>query len=211
MTQTQKKDKVFAEKIGLSDHNEPDPSDTEEASSIISFTVSQISESLSKASSKTKKRKNKKKMKNKQPVSTPQPVVLPLIITDAQIALWSGTAIEQGLRIFEAFLHQPEFFQRVSSNLEKIVDEPVTDEMSRDMQNLVNSAESELIDVNKNLTNDDATILPQPSGSSNTTPNHKKKLKTVDKSVKKIFIDTNIPNDKISNIRDIFVYDIPSG
>ncbi|GBB94659.1 hypothetical protein RclHR1_00240007 [Rhizophagus clarus] len=153
--------------------------------------------------------------------------------------------IHSGLRIFEAFLHQPEFFQKISSNLEKKVGGPVADGISRDIQNLVNSGDShlvtppiipeigisqpgtsskspimpeqrpptadeELIDVNMENANDDTPIPPQPSGSSNTTPKDKKKKKVTDKSVEKIFVDTNIPDEKVNNIRDIFVYDVPS-
>ncbi|GBB86924.1 hypothetical protein RclHR1_13370010 [Rhizophagus clarus] len=58
--------------------------------------------------------------------------------------------------------------------------------------------------------NDDTPIPLQPSGSSNTTPKDKKKKKVTDKSVEKIFVDTNIPDEKVNNIRDIFVYDVPS-
>ncbi|GBB93510.1 hypothetical protein RclHR1_21850001 [Rhizophagus clarus] len=58
--------------------------------------------------------------------------------------------------------------------------------------------------------NDDTTIPSQPSGSSNTTTKDKKKKKITAKSVEKIFVNTNIPDEKVNNIRDIFVYDIPS-
>ncbi|GBB92702.1 hypothetical protein RclHR1_20440005 [Rhizophagus clarus] len=58
--------------------------------------------------------------------------------------------------------------------------------------------------------NNDQPILSQPSGSSNTTPKDKKKKKVPEKSVEKIFVDTNIPDEKFNNIRDIFVYDVPS-
>ncbi|GBB97318.1 hypothetical protein RclHR1_29650002 [Rhizophagus clarus] len=121
--------------------------------------------------------------------------------------------IHSGLRIFEAFLHQPDFFQKISSNLEEKVGGPVANGISRDIQNLVNSddshlvtqpilpkleisqpttsskspimpeqrpftADMELIDVNMENANDDTTIPPQPSGSSNTMakPNKKKRL-----------------------------------
>ncbi|GBB95283.1 hypothetical protein RclHR1_25000003 [Rhizophagus clarus] len=58
--------------------------------------------------------------------------------------------------------------------------------------------------------NDDTPMLLQPSGSGNTTSKDKKKKKVTDKSVEKIFVDTNIPDEKVNNIRDIFVYDVPS-
>ncbi|GBB85651.1 hypothetical protein RclHR1_12130008 [Rhizophagus clarus] len=153
--------------------------------------------------------------------------------------------IHSGLRIFEAFLHQPEFFQKISSNLEEKVGGPVADGISRDIQNLVNSGDShlvtpliipelgisqpgtsskspimpeqrpptadeELIDVNMEYANDETLIPLQPSGSSHTTPKDKKKKKVTDKSVEKLFVDTNIPDEKVNNIRDIFVYDVPS-
>ncbi|GBC07715.1 hypothetical protein RclHR1_07650002 [Rhizophagus clarus] len=72
------------------------------------------------------------------------------------------------------------------------------------------TADEELIDVNMENANDDTLIPLQPSGSSNTTPKDKKKKKVTDKSVEKIFVDTNIPDEKVNNIRDIFVYDVPS-
>ncbi|GBB98815.1 hypothetical protein RclHR1_03330012 [Rhizophagus clarus] len=181
----------------------------------------------------------------------------------------SGTAQEQGKRLIKTFgaaaepvrykailqqtnipntlcyLHQPEFFEKVSSNLEKKVGDTVVKEMSCGMQNPVNSGDShlvippiipelgisqpgnsskspimpeqrpstadeELIDVNIENANDDTPIPPQPSGSSNTTPKNKKKMKVTDKSVEKIFVDTNIPDEKVNNIRDIFVYNVPS-
>ncbi|GBB99921.1 hypothetical protein RclHR1_36830002 [Rhizophagus clarus] len=153
--------------------------------------------------------------------------------------------IHSGLRIFEAFLHQSEFFQKISSNLEKKVGGLVADGISRDIQNLVNSgdlhlvtpliipeigisqpgtsskspimpeqrpptADEELININMENANNDTPMPLQPSSSSNTTPKDKKKKKVTDKSVEKIFVDTNIPNEKVNNIRDIFVYDVPS-
>ncbi|GBB95978.1 hypothetical protein RclHR1_26580002 [Rhizophagus clarus] len=153
--------------------------------------------------------------------------------------------IHSGLRIFEAFLHQPDFFQKISSNLEEKVGGPVADGISRDIQNPVNSDDShlvtqpilpelgisqpatsskspimpeqrpstadiELINVNMENANDDTTIPSQPSSSSNTTAKSNKKQKVTDKSVDKIFVNTNIPDDKVNNIRDIFVYDVPS-
>ncbi|GBB92705.1 hypothetical protein RclHR1_22000004 [Rhizophagus clarus] len=62
------------------------------------------------------------------------------------------------------------------------------------------TADEELIDVNMENANDDQPIPPQPSGGSNTTPKDKKKKKAAEKSVEK----------KVNNIRDIFVYDVPS-
>ncbi|GBB95020.1 hypothetical protein RclHR1_24610001 [Rhizophagus clarus] len=153
--------------------------------------------------------------------------------------------VHSGLRVFECYLHQPEFFKKVSSNLEKKVDDTVVKEKSCGMQNLVNSGDShlvtppiipelgisqpgtsskspimseqrlptadeELIDVIMKNANDDTTIPLQPSGSSDTMPKDKKKKKVTDKSVEKIFVDTNIPDEKVNNIRDIFVYDVPS-
>ncbi|GES75861.1 hypothetical protein RCL_jg20165.t1 [Rhizophagus clarus] len=53
--------------------------------------------------------------------------------------------------------------------------------------------ESEMININIENANDDTTIPLQPSGSDNTTPKDIKKKKTVDKSVKKIYVDTTIP------------------
>ncbi|GBC09917.1 hypothetical protein RclHR1_09200002 [Rhizophagus clarus] len=70
--------------------------------------------------------------------------------------------------------------------------------------------ESEMININIENANDDTTIPLQPSGSDNTTPKDIKKKKTVDKSVKKIYVDTTIPGDKQANIKNIFVYDVPS-
>ncbi|GBB84638.1 hypothetical protein RclHR1_11200001 [Rhizophagus clarus] len=153
--------------------------------------------------------------------------------------------IHSGLRIFEAFLYQPEFFQKISSNLEEKVGGSVADGISRDIQNLVNSGDShlvtplimpeigisqpgtsskspimpeqrpptadeELIDVNMEIANDDTPVPPHPSDSSNTMPKDKKKKKVLEKSVEKIIVDTNIPDEKVNNIRDIFVYDVPS-
>ncbi|GBB96228.1 hypothetical protein RclHR1_27020001 [Rhizophagus clarus] len=152
--------------------------------------------------------------------------------------------VHSGLRVFECYLHQPEFFEKVSSNLEKKVGDTVVKEMSRGMQNLVNSGDShlvtppiipeigisqpgtpqnadyaragpptadeELIDVNMENANDDIPIPPHPSDSSNTMPKDKKKKKVPEKSVEKIIVDTNIPDEKVNNIRDIFVYDVPS-
>ncbi|GES91381.1 hypothetical protein GLOIN_2v1662849 [Rhizophagus clarus] len=153
--------------------------------------------------------------------------------------------VHSGLRVFECYLHQPEFFEKVSSNFEKKVGDTVVKEMSCGMQNPVNSGDShlvtppiipeigisqpgtsskslimpeqrpstadeELINVNMENANDDNPIPLQPSGSSNTTPNDKKKKKVTDKSVEKIFVDANIPDEKVNNIRDIFIYDVPS-
>ncbi|GBB88307.1 hypothetical protein RclHR1_14880001, partial [Rhizophagus clarus] len=228
---------------------------------------------LDQSSIQEKGKKKQKKNKNKQPVSSPQPTTPAIETTDARIASWciqfeqhvlqlleenfqqitSGTAQEQGKRLIKTFgaaakpcyLHQPEFFEKVSSNLEKKVGDTVVKEMSRGMQNPVNSGDShlvippiipeigisqpgtslkspimpeqrpstadeELIDVNMENTNDDNPIPLQPSGSSNTTPNDKKKKKVTDKSVEKIFVNANIPDEKVNNIRDIFVYDVPS-
>ncbi|GBB86923.1 hypothetical protein RclHR1_13370009 [Rhizophagus clarus] len=53
--------------------------------------------------------------------------------------------VHSGLRVFECYLHQPEFFEKVSSNLKKKVGDIVVKEMSRGMQNLVNSSNSHLV------------------------------------------------------------------
>ncbi|GES91594.1 hypothetical protein RCL_jg13840.t1 [Rhizophagus clarus] len=70
----------------------------------------------------------------------------------------------------------------------------------------LSKADTKLINVNMENTIDDTTIPPQPSGSSNTTPNDKKKKKAMNKLIEKIYVDTNILDDKVHNIRDIFVY-----
>ncbi|GBB95282.1 hypothetical protein RclHR1_25000002 [Rhizophagus clarus] len=123
-----------------------------------------------KVQSKKKGKKKQKKNKNKQPVSPPQPTIPPIETTNAQIASWcmqfeqhvlqlleenfqqitSGTAQKQGKRLIKTFgaaaepcyLHQPEFFEKVSSNLEKKVGDTVVKEMSCGMQNPVNSGDS---------------------------------------------------------------------
>ncbi|GES87924.1 hypothetical protein RCL_jg17196.t1 [Rhizophagus clarus] len=112
--------------------------DAEESSSVVVFKNPDFYKNQKKTNKKKKKKKQKKN-KNKQPVSTPPPSIPLIITTDAQIVTWSGSAQEQGkrlikifgtaaepsgLRIFEAFLHKPEYFQKVSSNLkEKVGDQ----------------------------------------------------------------------------------------
>ncbi|GBC10222.1 hypothetical protein RclHR1_09450006 [Rhizophagus clarus] len=72
------------------------------------------------------------------------------------------------------------------------------------------TAESEIIDINMENANNNLTIPPQPSGSDNITPKNMKIKKAVDKSVEKIYVNTTIPDDKQANIRDIFIYNVPS-
>ncbi|GES99389.1 hypothetical protein RCL_jg20109.t1 [Rhizophagus clarus] len=103
-----------------------------------------------------------------QPVSPPQPAVPAIVTTDAQIASWciqyeqhvlalldknfqhitSDTAQQQGKRLIKTFgstAEPPDFFQKISSNLEEKVGGPVADGISRDIQNPVNSDDSHLV------------------------------------------------------------------
>ncbi|GBB96791.1 hypothetical protein RclHR1_28340001 [Rhizophagus clarus] len=196
--------KYFMEEEYLPTDNDSS-SEAEESSSIVSYSVHQEGYEppapqhlWSKVQSKKKGKKKQKKNKNKQPVSLPRPSIPSIETMDAQIA--SDTAQEQGKRLIKTFgaAAEPVRYKDISrkTNIPNTLRLPTADE--------------ELIDVNMENVNDDTPMLSQPSGSSNTTLKDKKKKKVTDKSVEKIFVDTNIPDEKVNKIRDIFVYDVPS-
>ncbi|GES88781.1 hypothetical protein GLOIN_2v1662849 [Rhizophagus clarus] len=57
---------------------------------------------------------------------------------------------------------------------------------------------------------DTNTVLSPPSnGIHDAKPNKSKKI--APKSIEKVYINQIIPDDKMNNVRDIFIYDVPAG
>ncbi|GBB97387.1 hypothetical protein RclHR1_29830002 [Rhizophagus clarus] len=202
--------KYFMEEEYLPTDNDSS-SEAEESSSIVSYSVHREGveppppqRTWTKVQSKKKGKKKQKKNKHKQPVSSPQPATPAIETTDAQIASWCIQFEQHVLQLLE------ENFQQITSGTAQEQGKRLIKTFGAAAEPRPPTADEELIDINMENANDDTTIPPQPSGSSDTTSKPKKKKKVTEKSVEKIFVDTNIPDENVNNIRDIFVYDIPS-
>ncbi|GBB83451.1 hypothetical protein RclHR1_10180003 [Rhizophagus clarus] len=111
------------------------------------------------------------------------------------------------------------------------MEDTVSDEISRADQNLVNSGiphqdTQQIItklvsDDHQSLQNlpvdpdamqifhDADTVLPPPFLSTTDTKPNKSK-KAAPKSIEKVYVNQIIPNDKMNNVRNIFIYDVPA-
>ncbi|GET00613.1 hypothetical protein GLOIN_2v1790075 [Rhizophagus clarus] len=136
------------------------------------------------------------------------------------------------LRVYSSILTSQDFLAKIFSLLENKVGDTVQHGISRADQNLVDSGilhqdtqqiiTKSVPDDQQSLPNlpvdsdamqifpDADTVLPSPSLSTTTAKPNKSK-KAMPKSIEKVCVNQIIPNDKMNNIRDIFVYNVPAG
>ncbi|GES86795.1 hypothetical protein RCL_jg20715.t1 [Rhizophagus clarus] len=133
------------------------------------------------------------------------------------------------LRVYSSILNSQDSLAKIFSLLKKKVEDTVEHRISRTEQNLVNSGiphqdtqqtiPKSVPDDHQSLQNppvdpdvmqifsDADTVLPPPSLSTiDAKPNKSKKAAT--KSIEKVYVNQLIPNDKMNNVRNIFVYDV---
>ncbi|GBB94419.1 hypothetical protein RclHR1_23500002 [Rhizophagus clarus] len=111
--------------------------------------------------------------------------------------------IHMALRVYLGILTNQDSLAEISSLFENKVRETVSQEISRANQNLVDSVNSNNMQI---FPDADTVILPPSLNMSGTKPNKSKKAAL--KSIEKVYINQIIPNDKMTNVRDIFVYDV---
>ncbi|GBB84671.1 hypothetical protein RclHR1_11240001 [Rhizophagus clarus] len=134
-------------------------------------------------------------------------------------------------RVYSSILTSQDSLAKIFFLLEKKVRDIVEHGISCANQNLVNSGiphqdtqqiifKSVSVDQqsHQNLpVNPDAmqifldtdTILPPPSNGTHDAKPNKSKKATL-KSIEKVYVNQIIPNDKMNNFKDIFVYDVPA-
>ncbi|GES98372.1 hypothetical protein GLOIN_2v1676095 [Rhizophagus clarus] len=173
---------------------------------------------------KKKLRKKAKKQQHKQPPHTAN--------FDIKTKTTPNTGrIHMALRVYSSILTSQDSLAEISFLLEKKVEDMVSHRISRANQNLVNSGiphqdiqqttfksvpddqqSLQNLPVNPNnmqIFPDADTIIPPLSLSTpNAKPNKSKKAAL--KSIEKIYVNQIIPNDKMNNVRNIFVYDVPA-
>ncbi|GES89855.1 hypothetical protein GLOIN_2v1765605 [Rhizophagus clarus] len=107
--------------------------------------------------------------------------------------------VHTALRVYSSILNSQDSLAEIFFLLEKKVGDTVEHGISRTVQNLVNS----------DFPDADTVLLPPSLSTIDAKPNKSKKA--APKSIEKVYINQIILNDKMNNIRDIFVYEIPVG
>ncbi|GBB83274.1 hypothetical protein RclHR1_01000030 [Rhizophagus clarus] len=113
--------------------------------------------------------------------------------------------VHMALRVYSGILTSQDSLAEIFSLLKKKVEDTVSDGISRADQNLPPAGPDTM-----QIFPDTDTVLPPPSLSTpDTKPNKSKKV--TPKSIEKVYVNQIILNDKMNNVRDIFVYDVPAG